>query len=97
MSTDFTFRTGDIECTVVRYGESAGPPAYLFPDAPAGERDAGCARYLIDGTNLGLVYSSLLLRRGNRSSSSMPDPEDPVMHWATPWARPASSPTQSNT
>lgn len=66
MSTDFTFRTGDIECTVVRYSESAGPPAYLFPDAPAGERDAACARYLIDGTNLGLVYSSLLLRRGEQ-------------------------------
>ena len=63
MSTDFTFRTGDIECTVVRYGESAGPPASLFPDAPAGERDEACSRYLIDGTNLGLVYSNLLLRR----------------------------------
>jgi hypothetical protein len=66
MSTDFTFRTGDIECTVVRYGESAGPPAYLFPDAPAGERDAACARYLIDGANLGLVYSSLLPRQGEQ-------------------------------
>ncbi len=66
MSIHATFKTGNIECTVVRYGESAGPPGYLFPDAPAGERDAACARHLIDGTNLGFVYSSLLLRLGEQ-------------------------------
>jgi glyoxylase-like metal-dependent hydrolase (beta-lactamase superfamily II) len=63
MSIHATFRTGNIECAVVRYSETAGPPAYLFPDVPANERDAACARHLIDGGNLGLVYSSLLLRR----------------------------------
>ncbi len=50
MSIQATFRTGTIECTVVRYGESAGPPGYLFPDARANERDAACARHLTDGT-----------------------------------------------
>ena len=65
MSQPLTFRTGRIECTIVHYGESAGPPGYLFPDAPAPARDRACARHLVDG-NLGFVYSSLLLRRGEQ-------------------------------
>ena len=57
------FRVGDTDCSIVHYGESAGPPGYVFPDAPPEERAAASAGHLIDGTNLGFVYSSLLLRR----------------------------------
>ena len=60
-----SIRIGNIEGAIVRYGESAGPPGYLFPDAPPEERDRASAEHLIDGTNLGFVYSSLLLRRGD--------------------------------
>jgi glyoxylase-like metal-dependent hydrolase (beta-lactamase superfamily II) len=65
MTTGSAFRVGNTEGTIVQYGESAGPPSYLFPEAPPEERDRASAKHLIDGTNLSFVYSSLLLRRGD--------------------------------
>ena len=65
MTTGSSFSIGNTEATIVHYGESAGPPGYLFPEAPPDERDRACAEHLIDGDNLGFVYSSLLLRRGD--------------------------------
>ena len=64
MTTGSSFRIGNTEGTIVHYGESAGPPGHLFPEAPPSERDQACAKHLIDGNNLGFAYSSLLLRRG---------------------------------
>ena len=64
MSTPVRFSVGSIQGTIIHYGESAGPPGYLFPTAPADQRDSACASHLVDEANLGFVYSSLLLERG---------------------------------